>query len=134
MGVLLLMNMLMRKMTLFMNMQLRKTRSAFQIISGLSMHLCVFVCLPKFKLPQGTVTKHHNLLLNYRIHCPGALLGDKTINIVRHIEREGRRERGRECFPPASSCMYQYTYRHSDGVFRPRVSNFVSYNTDQGSL
>ena len=72
--------------------------------------MCVFVCLPKFKLPQGTVTKHHNLLLNYRIHCPGALLGDKTINIVRHIEREGGRERERERMLPSGILLHVSVY------------------------
>jgi len=128
-----------------MNMQMRKMMLAANF--KLSMRVCVCVCLEEFKWPQETVTKHHNLLLNYRIHCPGVrLLGNKTINVVRHIEggREGGREEGREgggrkrgteCFPLASSCMYQDTYilasscmyqdtyLHSNYVFRPRVSN-----------
>jgi hypothetical protein len=107
-GVLLLMNMLMRKMTLFMNMQLRKTRSAFQIISGLSMHLCVCLCV--FQNSNCRRGLFLSTIIYYRIHCPGALLGDKTINIVRHIEREGGRERERERMLPSGILLHVSVY------------------------
>ena len=54
--------------------------------------VCVFVCLPKFKLPQGTVSKHHNLLPNTLPRRSAR--GQNNKHCTAH--REGRRERERE--------------------------------------
>jgi hypothetical protein len=141
-GVLLFMNMLMRKMMLFMNMQMRKTRREFQIIHT-CMHVCV--CLPKFKVPQGTVTKHHSLILNYRVHCPGALArGQNNKHFTAHRERgkEGRREGEREgenaSLQHPLACISIHTgilFVSFDLAF-PTCSSFLllSYNADQESL
>ncbi len=69
--------------------------------------VCVFVCLPKFKLPQGTVSKHHNLLPNT---LPRRSARGQTINIVRHIEREGERERERERMLPSGILLHVSVY------------------------